>query len=79
MCPFSCSGVQGVQGVFGVFSVWSVQGVYLELGVWGLGFRVDDIWQGQRGDRGGGPKMAKFSGGVKFQHFGPPLWPKKCI
>ena len=23
--------------------------------------------------------MAKILGGVKFQHFGPPLWPKKCF
>ena len=33
----------------------------------------------QKGDQGGGPKMAKISGGAKFQHFGPPLRPKKCV
>ena len=27
----------------------------------------------------GGPKMAKILGGVNFQHFGPPLRPKKCF
>ena len=42
-------------------------------------FRVIDIFEGQKGDQGGGPKMAKILGGVKFQHFGPPLWPKKCF
>ena len=26
-----------------------------------------------------GPKMAKMLGGVNFQHFGPPLRPKKCF
>ena len=27
----------------------------------------------------GGQKMAKILGGVKFQHFGPRLWPEKCF
>ena len=30
-------------------------------------FRVNDILDGQKGDQGGGPKMAKILGGVKFQ------------
>ena len=37
-----------------------------------LGLRVDDIWESQRGDRGGGPKMATIFYGVKFQ-------PQKCF
>ena len=40
-------------------------------------FRVDHILEGQKGDQG--PKMAKILGGVKFQHVGPPLRPKKCF
>ena len=43
-------------------------------GVWG-----DDILEGQTGDQGGGPKMAKFLDGVKFQHFGPLFRAKKCF
>ena len=42
-------------------------------------FKVNDILEGQEGDQGGGPKMAKILGGVKFQHVGPPLRPKKCF
>ena len=30
-------------------------------GVWDLGFRVNDIWEGPRGDRGGGPKNGQNS------------------
>ena len=33
----------------------------------------------KKGNQGGGPKMAKILGGVKFQHFGPPLRSKKCF
>ena len=51
--------------VFTVFSVFRVFKV----------FRVNDIWESQQGDQRGGPKMA----GVKFQHFGPPLRPKKML
>ena len=30
-----------------------------------LGFRVDDILESQKGDQGGGPKLAKIQYGVK--------------
>ena len=32
-------------------------------------FRVDDILEGQKGDQGGGPKMAKIQYGVKLDTF----------
>ncbi len=58
--------------------------------------RVMTFRKDQKGDQGGGPKMAKMggvkpdifkraaqmakiSGGVKIQDFGPPLRPKKCF
>ena len=31
-------------------------------------FRVNDILDSQKGDQGGGPKMAKFQYGVKHGH-----------
>ena len=44
--------------------------VFRRLGVQGvLGFRVfrvDDILEGQKGDQGGGPKLAKIQFGVKY-------------
>ena len=56
---------------------------------------VIDILEGQKGDQGGDgqnstwcktghlknyrQKMAKILGGVKFQHFGPPLRQTKCF
>ena len=40
-------------------------------------FTCHDISENQKGDQGGGPKMAKISGGVKIQDFGPPQ--KKCF
>ena len=33
-------------------------------------FKVNDIWEGQKGDQGGGPKMAKILGGVNFNILG---------
>ena len=42
-------------------------------------FKVNDILEGQKADQGGGQKMAKIQYGVKFQHFGPPLRPKKVL
>ena len=36
-------------------------------GVLDLGFRVNDIWEGPRGDRGGAQKMAKIHCGVIFK------------
>ena len=65
--------MKGVQGVQVVQGVQGVQG----FGVFGV--RVDDILEGQKGDQGGGPKMAKILGGAKFQHFGPRLRPKKSV
>ena len=42
-------------------------------------FTCQDISENQKGgDPGGGPKMAKISGGVKIQDFGPPLRPKSA-
>ena len=32
-------------------------------------FRVDDIFEGQKGDQGGDPKMAKIQYGVKLDTF----------
>ena len=40
---------------------------------------LNDILDGQKGDQGGGQKMAKILGGVKFQQFRPPLRPRKCF
>ena len=39
--------------------VWGVWGV------WGVWFRLMTFGKDQKGDQGGGPKMAKISGGVK--------------
>ena len=53
--------------MFRCLGVW----VFGCLGVWGLGvqgvqvFTCHDISEDQKGDQGGGPKMAKISGGVK--------------
>ena len=41
-----------------------------------LRFPCHDISEGQKGDQGGRPKMAKISCGVKILDFGPPLRPK---
>ena len=61
---FRCSGVQvfrcsGVR-VFGCLGVRVLRCLGVE--VFG-GIRVNDTWEGQKGDRGGGPKMAKIVGG----------------
>ena len=42
-------------------------------------FTCHDISEDEKGDQGGGPKMAKISGGVKNQDFVPLLRPKKCF
>ena len=47
---------QGVSGCFRVFQ--GVSGCFRV-------FRVDDILEGQKGDQGGGPKLAKIQYGVK--------------
>ena len=61
----------------GLLTFWKVKRVTRE----GGGPKMTKI---QCGDKTGhllegGPKMAKILGGVKFQHFGPPLWPKKVL
>ena len=74
---WSHHAVRGRQGVQ-VFRCSGVQ-VFRCSGVGVVGWiRVNDMWEGQKGDRGA-QKMAKIVGGVKFQHFGPPLLPKKCF
>ena len=57
---FWCLGVE-VLGVFGV-KVSRCQVVKV------LRFRVNDILDGQKGDQGGGPKMAKIQYGGKTGH-----------
>ena len=54
-----------------MFTVFTCSGVQV--------FRVDDILEGQKGDHGGGPKMAKILGGVKFQHVGASSSAKKVL
>ena len=52
----------GVLGCSGVF--WGVLGCSGVFGCFGV-FLVNDILEGQKGDQGGGPKMAKIQYGVK--------------
>ena len=44
-------------------------------------FRVDDILEGQKGDQGGGPKLAKIHFGVKPDIFkrAAQKWPKFSV
>ena len=56
-CFWACFG-----RVLGVF--WACFGRVLGVQV----FRVVDIFEGQKGDQGGGPKMAKIQHGVKHGH-----------
>ena len=44
-----------------------------------LVFKINDISESQESDQRRGPKLAKISGGVKIQDFGPPLSAKKML
>ena len=80
---FSVGFLGLVFGVFRAFGVSSVGflglvfGVFRAFGVFGV-FKVNDILEGQKGDKGGGPKMAKIQYGVKPDIFkrAAQKWPK---
>ena len=73
---FKCSGVRVFRGVLGVDDILEGQKGY-DGG--GPKNGQNSIW-GKTGHlQEGDPKMAKILGGVKFQHFGPPLRPKKVL